>query len=324
MRNLHGLSASLVLAATAITCALPGAGRQRLHAASQEPADAALTAVGRALETAFNAHDAPAMSILWTEDAVHHSLSTGAELSGRQAISDAYAKLFADDPGCKLSVSVQSVKRNTDTTATVVGIAQVDHSGRAPTRSQFEAKLARTGADWLLTRVDETDLPLDVAAALSPLGWLVGRWVEETPNGSVVNQFRWVDGGVFLLRNYHRESEDGPRIQGTQIIGWDAEQACIRTWLFDSTGSFGEGYWQPDGTTRWLNKLAIKLSDGRRASVTQVLDRVGADQLILQSIDREIDGAAQPNGPIATLVRKADRSGKTPIGTSATKEGELP
>jgi uncharacterized protein (TIGR02246 family) len=324
MRNLHKFSVSLLLAGAAITCALPGAGRQRLHAALQDPADKALAGVGKALETAFNAHDAPAMSALWTEDAVHHSTSTGTELSGRQAISDAYAKLFAEDPGCKLSIGVQSAKLDTDTTATVMGTAQVDHPGRAPTRSQFEAKLTRTGANWLLTRVDETDLPLDVASALSPLGWLAGRWVEETPNGSVVNQFRWVDGGVFLLRNYHRESKDGQRMQGTQIIGWDAEQACIRTWLFDSTGSFGEGCWQPEGTTRWLNKLAIKLADGRRASLTQILERVGEDQLTLQSIDREIDGAAQPNGPVATLTRKADRSGKNPIGTSATKEGELP
>jgi uncharacterized protein (TIGR02246 family) len=302
---------------------LAGVGRHAIHAAAPEPADKTLAAVGQALEKAFNAHDATALSALWTDNAVHRSASSGAELSGRQAICDAYAKLFAADPGCTVSITVQSAKVDTDATATVAGVAQVAHPGRPPTRSLFEAKLARVGASWLLARVDETDLPLDAAAGLSPLGWLVGRWVEEPPTSNVVNQFRWIDGGAFLLRNYSFERKGGPRVHGMQILGWDAEQSCIRTWLFDSSGSFGEGYWRPEGATRWVNKLVVKLPDGRRGSATQVLERVGDNRITLQLIDREIDGAAEPNGPVATLVLKADRSGKPPVGADPTK-GELP
>ncbi|MBN1851487.1 MAG: hypothetical protein JW829_02140 [Pirellulales bacterium] len=303
--------------------ALSGICQQHVSTITLGEADQGLADAGKAIEAAFDAHDARALSSLWDKHAVHCSKSTGIELSGRQTISDAYTKLFAEDPGCTLSVRIQSKKLDTETTALVIGIAQVDHPRGLPTLSQFEARLTRIGAKWLLTRVDETDLFLDAATALGPLQWLVGRWVAEDPDGSAVNEFRFVDEGAFLLRNYWRESKDGPSIQGTQVIGWDSEQSCIRTWVFDSTGSFGEGYWQREGTNRWLNKLALKLSDGRRASLTQVLERVGEDQIKLQLVAGEIDGAAQPNGPVATLARKADQPSKPVSNRNATK-GELP
>jgi uncharacterized protein (TIGR02246 family) len=293
------------------------------YAGPREPVDKELAALGKALERAFNAHDAQALSALWTEQAVYHSTTTGTEFSGRPAIGDAYAKLFAADPKSTLAIEVRSAKVKADDAAVLIGVAQVDHPGQASTRSLFEATLARVGTNWLIARVEESDVPPDAAAGLSPLGWLAGRWAEELPTGSVVNQFRWVDGGGFLIRNYWVDRKDAPRLQGTQVFGWDAEQECIRTWLFDSGGSFGEGYWLPDGPTRWVNKLAIKLSDGRRAAVTQILERVGDDQLTVQLIDRDIDGAAEPNGPVATLVRTAEPKKKPTPATAPSAKGEL-
>lgn len=293
-------------------------------AAAGEPVDKDLAALGKALEAAYNAHDAQTLSALWTEKAVYRSSSTGTELAGRQAIQDAYARLFAEQPQGKLLVEVRSAKAKTQDMAVLLGVAQVTNSNEPATRSLFEAALERVDGKWLIARVDETDLAAEAAAGLSPLAWLEGRWVEELSSGRVVSEFHWADGGSFLLRNYWCDRQDAPRLQGTQVFGWDAEQACIRTWLFDSTGSFGEGYWLPDGPSRWVNKLVVKLPDGRRAAVTQVLERIGENELTLQSIDRDIDGAAQPNGPLATLVRSTSQAKKKTPARAVRAKGNLP
>lgn len=323
MRCLRGRSTPLCLALAAVAFTFAGPCPQSPQAAEPPHGDPAIVAMGASLEKAFNAHDAAAIGARWTDGAIHRSVSGGTQVSGRQAIVDAYARLFAADPGCRLSVSIQRATVKSATAATVTGVAQVEHQGRAPTRSLFEAKLARVGADWLLARVDETDLPADAVSAMRPLAWLVGRWAEELPDGSVVNEFRWMQGGTFLHRDYRCQRKGQPRLEGTQVFGWDAERSCIRTWLFDSSGSFGEGYWEAAGPSRWLNTLAIKLPDGRRAAATQVLERKGNDQLTLQLIGREIDGAAQPNGPVATLVRTSDPSQKSPASAGSTK-GDQP
>lgn len=324
MRCIHHLSTPLVLALAAVMLVLVGLHHRESNALEVPSEKEAMAAVRMAILNAFNAHDAAALGDLWTADAIHHSTLTGAELAGRQAITDAYAKVFAEEPECSLSVDFRSAKIGTDEAVTIVGVAHVSAPGRAPTSSLFEANLVRVGERWLLARVDETELPTDAAAGLSPLSWLVGLWGEETPNGRVGNRFRRIEGGVFLLREYWREAgPDEPRLHGMQMFTWDAEQSCIRTWVFDSSGSFGEGYWESDGPSRWLNKLAMKLPDGRRAALTQVLERQGEDRLTLQSIDREIDGAPQPNGPIAQLVRQADPAAKAPASQDTSK-GERP
>ncbi len=329
MRCLRRLRPLLVLTGALVIIGLWGFVPQGT-AVAQEETPQALQTVCTALQDAFNAHDARAIGDLWSEDAVHCSVSTGTELSGRSAITEAYRKLFETDPTCTLTIAVRSATTESDTSAVVVGTAEVSHPGQAPSRSVFEAKLSRDGAKWQLTSVREVELPLDAAAGLNPLGWLIGRWVDEQPTGRIVNQFRWTNGGAFLLREYWVEGKDELSRQGTQIFGWDAEQACVRTWLFDSSGSFGEGHWEQDGP-RWVNKLALKLPDGRRAAVTQILERAGDNQLTWQSIDREIDGAAQPNSSVAKLTRQADPTTKTPVknpqkaqATADTPKGDQP
>jgi hypothetical protein len=288
---------------------------QKACADTVEPMDKALLIVKNLYEKAFNYHDAAALSTLWAQNAVHYSKTTGAELRGNLAIGDSYSKLFREDPKCKLTLYIKSAKANTPESATLTGVAEVEHTGKTTTRSYFDAKLLRIGTNWLFERVDETDLPAEVHF----LSWLVGTWSEDLPSGRVVNQFHWVDGGAFLLRNYWREVNEGPSVQGTQIYGWDPEQHCIRTWLFDSSGSFGEGYWHPNGNNRWHSKLVVKLPDGRRGSVTQIVERLTDDELALRSIDREIDGEAQPREPEAKMRRISD---DTLDSTAAAKEGK--
>ncbi len=308
-------------AAIAAAIVLGGVLLQGAAGRSAEPAEDSLKDMRGSLEKAFNSHDAKAIGSLWTKDGIHRSVSTGEQLNGKEAITKAYASLFADEPTCKLTIEMRSAKIESPIAATLSGIAHVEHAFPPATRSQFDARLVRIGGGWLISRVEETDLPLTAAEGLGPLAWLAGQWSDEQSSGKASNHFRWSQGGAFLVRDYRFEKPDGTGLQGSQVFGWDAEQGCVRAWVFDASGSFGEGYWERESENRWTNKLALKLADGRRGSMTQVLDRVDNEHITVQLIDREIDGGALPNGPVAKLVRKAEDAQQP---APKTTEGKSP
>lgn len=279
------------------------------HAAPNAPLDPSIAAMVGTFEKAFNAHNAPAMSALWTPDAVYTATVANVQVNGRNDIGAAYAKLFKQQPTSSLKLTITESKINGGK-ASLLGMAEVTQKGQLPTRSLFRGALEKVGASWLFSSVEESELPADSPTGMSQLGWLAGTWTQALPSGDVKNTYHWVDGGAFLIRNYSREAKQGPAVDGTQIFGWDAEQQCIRTWLFDSNGSFGEGYWQRQSPDKWLNKMALKLPDGRRGSVTQIMTRKGDNEIILQSVDREIDGQFQPNTAPATMTRQAKGDAK--------------
>lgn len=290
-------------AALALLCAVANAASPA-HAAPNAKLDPAISATIGTFEKAFNAHNAPAMMALWTPDAVYSATVANVQVKGRDAIGQAYAALFQQQPTSSLKLTITDSKID-GKSASLAGIAEVTQKGQLPTRSLFRASLAKVGASWLFSSVEEAELPADAPAGMSQLGWLAGTWIQALPSGDVKNTYHWVDGGAFLVRNYSRAAKTGPAIDGTQIFGWDAEQQCVRTWLFDSNGSFGEGYWQRQGPDKWINKMALKLPDGRRGSATQIMTRKGDNEIILQSVDREIDGQFQPNTAPATMTRQA-------------------
>lgn len=272
---------------------------------------------------AFNAHDAAAVGKLWKPDAVHVAKATGIRTTGRQAIQGAYADLFKTDPKCQLQITSRQIRYVTPTVVNLDCIADVRHTNGDVSRSEFSAILVQDAGGWLIDQVQENDAPILPAAAaqLGRLGWLLGNWVDQSKDGRVTNETHWAAGDTFLVRSYQMEQGGSITRHGMQIIGWDAEQRCIRSWLFDASGSFGEGTWLPEGDNKWVNKLVLKLADGRRGSSTQVFRRVDDNKLTVETIDREIDGQAQPNAALITLVRTGVDSAPA---ANPTQPGNLP
>jgi uncharacterized protein (TIGR02246 family) len=303
-RPLRALAVAAALALPNLSTALAQPVQQQPRASDNQRLLAETLA---AYIRAFNHHDAAAVARLWKADAVHVSKNSGVQTTGRQAIQDAYAALFKGDPKCQLQITVSQLRFVTPAVANLECIADVKHTSGETSRSEFSALILLEGSNWFVDKVQETDLPLVPASTvqLGRLGWLVGNWVDETKDGRVTNETHFADGGSFLVRSYHMEQDGAVVRAGTQVIGWDAEQKCLRSWLFDTSGSFGEGTWLPEGENKWVNKLVLKLADGRRGSLTQVYERAGDDKLTVTTIDREIDGQAQPNGAAVTLSRAA-------------------
>ena len=88
-----------------------------------------------------------------------------------------------------------------------------------------------------------------------------------------------------------------------QVIGWDPRTHRIRSWMFDSDGSFGESVWARD-ENRWIVKHTGTLADGSDASVTHIVTPVDADTVTVQSKDHVVNGEKQPDLPEVKLTRR--------------------
>ena len=102
-------------------------------------------------------------------------------------------------------------------------------------------------------------------------------------------------------------------LTGTQRIGWDPSTRQIRSWEFDSDGSFGEGIWNRRSDESWVIKMSGVRHDGRIASDTRIVTRTGADQLSWRAVDRTLSGAVQEDSPEFAMVRRAPAPGEARI-----------
>jgi hypothetical protein len=106
-----------------------------------------------------------------------------------------------------------------------------------------------------------------------------------------------------MTRSFAVQVGDQVNASGMQIIGWDPINKEIRSWVFDSNGSYSEGKWKHKGE-RWIVKQTGVLADGGKTTATHIYKRVNADSFTWQAIDRTIDGEIQPNIDEVLIVRK--------------------
>jgi hypothetical protein len=141
------------------------------------------------------------------------------------------------------------------------------------------------------------------ASPLEALDWMVGTWLDEGEDATVVTECAWTKNRKFLKRSFKVKVDEDVTLEGDQFVGWDPLAGQIRSWTFDSEGGFGEGLWIQDGD-QWLVKASFVLADGSRASSLNVYTHVNDDTIRWQSTNREIAGELQPNIPEVTVVRQ--------------------
>jgi hypothetical protein len=135
------------------------------------------------------------------------------------------------------------------------------------------------------------------------LEWLVGDWTGEAEEGGVERlSVAWADNENFLTATFSTTVKNVPVGSATQRIGWDPEAKRIRSWVFDSTGGFGEGTWAQDGKN-WVVKTTSVLQGGQKVAATFVLTPVDADNFTLQIRDRNEDGKAIPSSKEVKMKR---------------------
>ena len=267
------------------------------------PDEDAVRAAVESYVAAYNRADAKAVAHYWSEDAEWVSPS-GERFQGRPAIQREMEALFAESKGLKIEVIDPTVRLLSPDVALEEGTVRVVRPGEPPVDSTYIAVHGKKHGQWKLETVRETSVP-DAAPAhqqLKQLEWLVGEWVDESPNVVVEHRCRWSEDGHFLLGQFVVQWEGRPAMKGDLRIGWDPLTRQLKSWVFDSEGGYAEGLWTKIGD-RWVVKSNGVQPDGSTASATNTYAPSGRDQYLFTSSDRIIGGQLEPDQNVK-IVRK--------------------
>jgi uncharacterized protein (TIGR02246 family) len=266
------------------------------------------TAIRKADEAyvqAFNKHDAKALADAWSPEAVYLSRVTGAEVVGRAAIAEQFAALFKGHPEAKLDLSVESVQFISPNVAVEHGTAKTLSPKTEPEEIPYSAIFVRRDGQWLLDRV--TDKSKEAApshyAQLKPLEWMIGHWVDKDDDVDIETECQWTKNQSFITRSFTVATGGKINMSGMQIIGWDPAAKTIRSWTFDSDGSFAEATWTCK-KDRWFIQNKGILADGRKGSMINVIKQVDQNSFTWQTVERTAGGELLPNVNEVLVVRE--------------------
>ena len=253
---------------------------------------------------AFNRGDAKAVAAFWTVDADYVD-EVGHHVKGRAALEKLYQKLFAEQKGSKLSVTVTSAHMVGSDVALEDGITEVTPAdGGPPSVARFAAVLVKKDGEWYFESVrDSVAYPPSNAEHFEDLAWLIGNWKGEDEKGqSSRSTFEWAENGNFIASSFASTLNGETVFGGTQRIVWDAIDKKIRSFSFYSGGGFGEAVWTNDAG-KWTIKTTAKTADGKKVSVTNVVTKVDADHAIWQPTKLTIDGQTAADPPPQKMKR---------------------
>jgi uncharacterized protein (TIGR02246 family) len=298
--------ACTVVAQTAAPGGRPAAAKVESKAAADRARDAdtkAIRATADAFAKAYNAHDPKAIAALFSADGEIVDESGDAK-QGRAEIEGVFTAVFEEYPEATMAIDITAVRFLGANLAEEDGTVNVVHTpGDAPEQNRYTVLHLKQDGKWSM--VSARDLPddqADPAEMLKPLDWLIGDWVDESPDSLIKTTYAWTDNKAYILSEFRIQIAGREVMTGSQRIGWDPLAKVIRSWVFDSEGGFAEGVYTQDGD-RWIVRLMGVTRDGEPASATNIFTTLGKDRMSWQSRDRSVGGKATPDTETYIVVR---------------------
>ena len=272
---------------------------------NQSVEEAAIRKMVDSYVQAFNSHDAESLANHWSPDAVYLNRTTGEEVVGRSAIAEQFKTLLKEQPKLKVEVNVDSIQFISPTVAVEQGKTKLLAPNAEPEEIDYTAVDVKRDGKWLLDRVTDKTQETEPShyEQLKDLEWMVGEWTGNTDNAEVEVDCDWTKNKNFLTRAFKISIDGETSFAGMQIVGWDAAKKTIRSWTFDSKGTFAEATWQEKGD-RWFLRNRGTLPDGRTATMINVMKKVDANSFTWQTIDRTAGSELLPNIDEIQLVRR--------------------
>lgn len=280
----------------ALALVLLGALSASAQEADSSESEAQIKAAIKAYEEAFNAKDAKALAMLWSEEGVYISPMTGESISGRAALEADFAAQFEASKDTKLVVASESIQFVSPNVAVEKGTARILEADQPLSNARYSAVYIKSGGQWLLDRVTEEVViePPSHYEQLKELEWMVGTWVDQDESLTITTECKWTRNNNFLMRAFQVAVEGRSELSGIQLIGWDPAKKQIRSWVFDSDGGFGQGVWEKKGD-RWYVKTSATLADGRTGSSVSVFRPITEDEFGWQRVNVVVGGQILPN-----------------------------
>ncbi len=299
--------------ATITRAAILGAmvlGMRATAHADQAADEAAIRANAAKYVEAYNRRDSKSMASMWSPDAVYTDSSTGEGVVGREAIAKQLDHAFAGAEDAKLKVNIDAIDFVSPNVAIEKGTGEVTYSKSPAEKSEYSAVHVKRDGQWLLDRITETDIdrqppepPPSNYEHLKELEWMIGSWIDQDRFATIATDCEWTKNRNFMTRSFAVVVGDQLHKSGMQIVGWDPVAKQIRSWVFDSDGSFSEGTWTRKGE-KWLVKQKGTLPDGGTMSALNIFKHVDDNSFTWQSTDRVVDGEVLPNVDEVLIVRK--------------------
>jgi uncharacterized protein (TIGR02246 family) len=250
---------------------------------------------GAAYAKAFSTGDAKGLAAFWTEDGDFVD-TTGRLVRGRAAIEKDLAALFAQSGGLTLVITPESFQFLSPDVVIETGLARVTKvADGSASASRYTVVHVKRDGRWLLSSVRETPYePPSNYEYLKELEWLIGKWVAKGNNATLEQTCEWTGHKNFITRTYTVKGSDGLTHTGLQVIGWDPMARRLRSWTFDSEGSFQNEWWARDGN-RWVVSVTGVLRDGSQTQSGNVIKRVDDDTFTWRAGQRRIAGVSAPD-----------------------------
>lgn len=288
---------------TAVLCAVAVTARGGETAPpGGNPEEAAIRAAVESYVAAYNRGDAAAVAAHWSDSGEWIDPS-GQRFQGREAIQREMAATLAENQGVKIEVIDPAIRLVSPDVALEEGTVRVSRPGEAPTEASYIAVHAKKNGQWKLESVREQGLPdARPEQRLKQLEWMVGEWVDESPDVLVEHRCRWSEDGHYLLGQFVVQWQGRPAMKGDVRIGWDPLTRQIKSWIFDSEGGYAEGFWTKVGAG-WVVKTTGVRPDGTMASSTNTYQPLRKDRYQFTSANRIVSGEQEPDRTII-IVRK--------------------
>jgi uncharacterized protein (TIGR02246 family) len=289
-------------------------------AATSTAVEKAIAAEAEATIKAFNAGDSTALGTMFIGDAELVD-ENGNVTETRAEITALFKRFFERFPQAVLELEVTDARAVGDELVIEEGVRRITaDQGAAAAQVRYAAVRMKDGDRWPIASYREfSDDPLPTPAEmLAPLDFLVGDWVDESPEGRTQIHYQWSEDGNFLVGDYNLSVGGQPTSRSTQRIGWDPVENRLRSWTFDSDGGFSEGEWMAtdDG---WLVKSEATLPDGTTGSATVSIRPADQDHFVVESTDRIVAGGEEPDFKLVIARRPP-----APAATSSTSGGSSP
>jgi uncharacterized protein (TIGR02246 family) len=266
----------------------------------------AVRKAGVAYVEAMNKGDHDALMAMWAADADYID-EAGKRTHGRDAISALFKKSLPELKGTRVSGKSHSIKFLRPEVALEDGTLEYASPDGAKETNRFAVIWTKTGDKWVISSARDLpseveDVPSMAYPQLKGLEWLVGEWEDDGNKSDVKMTCRWAPNKTFLLMDYEVKREGADPMTVSQRVGWDPLNGLVRSWVFDSTGGFGEAYWQRDGK-QWVAGASGVLPDGGAGGQTNVLEVVDDNTFVWRSVDRDVDDQPLPDVEVK-MVRK--------------------
>lgn len=257
------------------------------------------------LMEAFNHHEPEKIAALWAKNGVFFHPLTGEISKGKSEIVQYYKDQFAKQKDSKIEIIVDSVEFQGKDQATEKGLFRISFDGKSSVQSAFKANLIKEDGKWVIQEI--RDIAIEQAPSqfehLKEIDWLVGEWVDHDENVEITFSCKWDKYKNFLTQRFTTKILGQHQLEGQQIIAWDPIKEQIRSWVFDSDGGVGEGFWTKKNNS-WYVHMSYTLADARRASATLIYTKIDDNSYTFASTGRDIDGEVLPDIDPVKIERK--------------------